>query len=308
MIISEYFDSKKTLNLVGHKKNFNFFKDLILKDMLPKVIMLSGEKGIGKATLINHIMHFYFEKKNYDENNNKILKKTHFAELYENDLFSNIIYLKGSEFKNTKIEDIRILKSNLLKTTLNNDKRFIIFDDVENFNINSLNALLKLIEEPGANNYFILINNKTKPLLETIKSRSLEIKIILDEESRKKIISFLLKNFEQKISLNEDLVTTTPGNFVKFNYVIQTNKIKIEDNFLDNLEKLLKLYKKEKNLFFKDLILFLFDYYFQIDRSKRIFSNDKLIEKRTLIVKNINNFFLYNLSQSALLSSIKNNI
>lgn len=308
MTISEYFDSKKTLNLVGHKKNFNFFKDLILKDMLPKVIMLSGEKGIGKATLINHIMHFYFEKKNYDENNNKILKRTHFTELYENDLFSNIIYLKGSEFKNTKIEDIRILKSNLLKTTLNNDKRFIIFDDVENFNTNSLNALLKLIEEPGANNYFILINNKTKPLLETIKSRSLEIKIILDEESRKKIISFLLKNFEQKISLNEDLVATTPGNFLKFNYVIQTNKIKIEDNFLDNLEKLLKLYKKEKNLFFKDLILFLLDYYFQIDRSKRIFSNDKLIEKRTLIVKNINNFFLYNLSQSALLSSIKNNI
>ena len=308
MTISEYFDSKKTLNLVGHKKNFNFLKDLILKDMLPKVILLSGEKGIGKATLINHIMHFYFEKKNYDENNNKILKKTHFTELYENDLFSNIIYLKGSEFKNTKIEDIRILKSNLLKTTLNNDKRFIIFDDVENFNTNSLNALLKLIEEPGVNNYFILINNKTKPLLETIKSRSLEIKIILDEESRKKIISFLLKNFEQKISLNEDLVATTPGNFVKFNYVIQTNKIKIEDNFLDNLEKLLKLYKKEKNLFFKDLILFLFDYYFQIDRSKRIFSNDKLIEKRTLIVKNINNFFLYNLSQSALLNSIKNNI
>ena len=308
MTISEYFDSKKTLNLVGHKKNFIFFKDLILKDMLPKVIMLSGEKGIGKATLINHIMHFYFEKKNYDENNNKILKRTHFTELYENDLFSNIIYLKGSELKNTKIEDIRILKSNLLKTTLNNDKRFIIFDDVENFNTNSLNALLKLIEEPGANNYFILINNRTKPLLETIKSRSLEIKIILDEESRKKIISFLLKNFEQKISLNEDLVATTPGNFVKFNYVIQTNKIKIEDSFLDNLEKLLKLYKKEKNLFFKDLILFLFDYYFQIDRSKRIFSNDKLIEKRTLIVKNINNFFLYNLSQSALLSSIKNNI
>ena len=169
--------------------------------------------------------------------------------MYENDLFSNIIYLKGSEFKNIKIEDIRILKSNLLKTTLNNDKRFIIFDDVENFNTNSLNALLKLIEEPGVNNYFILINNKTKPLLETIKSRSLEIKIILDDESRKKIISFLLKNFEQKISLNEDLVATTPGNFVKFNYVIQTNKIKIEDSFLDNLEKLLKLYKRKKSFF-----------------------------------------------------------
>ena len=38
--------------------------------------------------------------------------------------------------------------------------------------------LLKIIEEPSKKNYFILINNKSKPILDTIKSRSLEIKII----------------------------------------------------------------------------------------------------------------------------------
>ena len=31
-----------------------------------------------------------------------------------------------------------------------------------------LNALLKIIEEPSKNNYFILINNKSKPLIETL--------------------------------------------------------------------------------------------------------------------------------------------
>ena len=41
--------------------------------------------------------------------------------------------------------------------------RFIIFDDVELFNHNSLNALLKLIEEPTKKNYFLLINNKSRP-------------------------------------------------------------------------------------------------------------------------------------------------
>ena len=40
---------------------------------------------------------------------------------------------------------------------------------------------LKIIEEPTKNNYFIFINNKTKPILETIKSRSLELKIILNK-------------------------------------------------------------------------------------------------------------------------------
>ena len=35
-----------------------------------------------------------------------------------------------------------------------NKPRFIIFDDVELFNNNSLNALLKIIEEPSKNNFF----------------------------------------------------------------------------------------------------------------------------------------------------------
>ena len=64
-----------------------------------------------------------------------------------NTFFPNIIYLSGNNFKNIKIEDIRDLKS-LLKTTILNKERFIVLDDIELFNINSLNALLKIIEEP----------------------------------------------------------------------------------------------------------------------------------------------------------------
>ena len=71
---------------------------------------------------------------------------------------------------NVKIEDIRELKKKIFKTTLTNKKRFIILDDVELFNKNSLNALLKLIEEPSSINNFILINNKSNKLLNTIKS------------------------------------------------------------------------------------------------------------------------------------------
>ena len=35
--------------------------------------------------------------------------------------------------------------------------RFIVLDDIELFNVNSLNALLKIIEEPSKKNYFILL-------------------------------------------------------------------------------------------------------------------------------------------------------
>ena len=101
-----------------------------------------------------------------------------------------------------------------------NKDRFIILDDIELFNTNSLNALLKIIEEPSKRNYFVLINNKTKPILDTIKSRSLEIKIILNENERIKIIKELIKFYNIKAILDPDHSKLTPGTFLKFNYTL----------------------------------------------------------------------------------------
>ena len=63
--------------------------------------------------------------------------------------------------------------------------------------------LLKIIEEPNKNNYFILINNKSKPLLETIKSRCIEIKIIQNEHQRLSTINKLSKLYNIDITLNQ---------------------------------------------------------------------------------------------------------
>ena len=64
-------------------------------------------------------------------------------------MYFKIYLCKFFDFSNAKVDEIRNLKANLLKTPINNLERFIILDDVENFNINSLNALLKIIEEPS---------------------------------------------------------------------------------------------------------------------------------------------------------------
>ena len=164
--------------MFGLTDKFNFEKYISKK--MPKILMLSGNKGIGKFTLINHFLSYVFDGNNYDLNNKTINDKTNFYKQYLNNIFSNIIYLSGNDFKNIKVEDIRNLKSKILKTSFNSQKRFIILDDIELFNVSSLNALLKIIEEPSSNDHFILINNKTKSLIETIYSRSLEFKILLN--------------------------------------------------------------------------------------------------------------------------------
>ena len=86
------FDPKKTTNLFGLKDKFLFFNKLINNQNAPKVVMLSGKKGLGKFTLINHIIHNYFDKKNYDMKNNIINEKSLFHKNFTNNLIPNIYY------------------------------------------------------------------------------------------------------------------------------------------------------------------------------------------------------------------------
>ena len=308
MIFPTYFDSKKSLNLYGLTKDFNFLKNLYINKKLPKVLMLTGKKGSGKATLINHLMFFIFDQTNYDDKINKLKKNTNFYNQFSNNIFENIIYLSGSDFKNIKVEDIRNLKKKIYQTSISNKSRFIILDDVELFNHNSLNALLKLIEEPTKNNNFLLINNKTKPLLNTIKSRSLEIKIILDKKETDQIIELLIRTFNLNLKLDKDCLNISPGSFLKFNFICENNNTSLNDDFLKNLSVILNLYKKNKDVMYVDFILFLADCYFNKLRVNNVISSKKIIEYKSFVFENINKFFLYNLNQNALLNAINNKI
>ena len=300
------FDPKKSLKLFGHKENFNFLKNLLINNKFPSILLLSGEKGIGKSTLINHLMFYLYDTKNYNLLDCTFNSKSTFYKNFILNLYPNLIYLNGSSFQKIKVEDIRKLKANILKSSFNNQKRFIILDDVDLFNVNSLNGLLKILEEPNQNNYFILINNLSKPLLETVKSRCIEIKIILNDKSRGEIIKELMKEFDQKIILDQDILKTTPGNYIKFNYILEKNKINLQNKYLSNLNILLSIFKKEKNSFYKDLIIFFTEYCLKKMKNEKIYNNKKFIEIRSFVVKHINNFFLHNTNQKTLMNYLEN--
>ena len=67
-----YYNAQNTLSLFGLKKNFDFLKLLYEKKRLPKVTLLSGDKGVGKSTLVNHFLYSVFDKKNYNIDLRKI--------------------------------------------------------------------------------------------------------------------------------------------------------------------------------------------------------------------------------------------
>ena len=302
MIYPVFFNAKNSLNLFGLEENLKFLLNLYNKKKLPKVLMLSGAKGSGKSTLINHFLFSIFDSDNYNEKNFNLSINSSFLKQFKNNIFSNIIYINGSDFKSIKIDDIRDLKNKISKSAILNKDRFIILNNIELFNHNSLNALLKIIEEPSENNYFILINNKSKPLLETVKSRTLEIKIILSEIQRLEIIENLINLYDLELILEPKSSKLTPGDFVKFNHICNEYKILPANDLIDNITLLLDLYKKNKDILFINLVFFTINYYFNNLIEKKGFKKEKIYEMRNYIFNNLNNFMVYNINQKSLLN------
>ena len=290
--------------MFGFEKKFDFLRSLYSIDKLPKVLMLSGKKGTGKSTLINHFLFSIFDEQNYNKENYTLSSSSILYKKFKDNMFHNIIYVKGSDFKSLKVDDIRNLKLIIQQSSIINKDRFIILDDVEVFNTSSLNALLKVIEEPSKRNFFILINNKTKPILDTVKSRSLEIKIILSENDRIRIINELIKLHNVETILDLQQSNLTPGNFLKFNYTLKEYDISLTNNFIDNLSKLLNLHKKNKDILFIDTIFYLSDFYFKYLRDQNIIKNDKVNELRSFVLENLNKYLTFNLNQNSLINAI----
>ena len=153
-----------------------------------------------------------------------------------------------------------------------------------------------------------MINNETQPLIETIKSRCLEIKIILNENERIEIINSLIKKFKFDSIFNAKQSQLSPGFFLLFNLFLAENNISLKENYIINLKLLLDLYKKNKNSIIIKLILFLTDNYFKEKSVKNSVEKEKIFNQKIFILENINKYFLYNINQNSLINAVSNKI
>ena len=197
--------------------------NLYKKKILPNKILLSGQKGIGKATMAYHFINYILSENEefaYDIQNYKINKYNKNYKLIQNKTNPNFISIDVlDEKKKIDIQQIRNLIINLNKSSFNQKPRIVLIDNIELLNINSINALLKTLEEPGNNIIFILINNNKK-ILETLKSRCINFNIFLTNNQSNKVLKKLISN-EKYDLLHQDLLNyyITPGkifNLVKF--------------------------------------------------------------------------------------------
>ncbi len=303
------FDPIYTIKLFGLKEYLFDFIELFKKNKLPKVIMLSGEKGIGKFTLCFHLINYIFSldsEKKYDTQNQVIDKDNLFYKSITSNIFENFLFISNENNKKTSIEDIRNIKKKFNTSSFNNLPRFTILDDVELLNVNAANSLLKLIEEPSQQNFFILINNNKKKVIETIKSRALETKIFLNRDTKKQIFNDLVKYFNIDDHFSHKFINlTTPGKLVKYSNFLETLDIDIDTSLSETASILLDNFKKTKNDTYLDCINFFLEIKFSKEINLEKYKFIDLFRKKNEMMKLLYNHKNFNLSSSSVLEYIR---
>ena len=294
-------------DLYGLEDEFFEFVKLYDNKKLPNKILLSGQKGIGKCTLAYHLINFILsqnEEFSYNLNNLTINQENKSFKLIQNGSNPNFNLIDiNPERKKINIDQIRNLINNLNKSSLNSKPRFILIDNIEYLNLNSINALLKILEEPNENTYFILINNNKK-ITPTILSRCLNFKITL---SNKKILTISNKLLNDNINnlINKDLLNYyfTPGkiyNLVKFS---KEKEINLSDINLNSFLSLLinKAYYKEDNKI--KIMIYDFVEFFLLKKISIIYS-----DLFSYFLKRINDTKNFNLDEESLFIEINSKL
>ena len=244
----------ENIHLFGLDKFFNEIKKLYNEKKMPHKILLSGKKGLGKSTLAYHIVNYILslnENFRYDVDKFNINKENKSYKLIQNFSHPNFYLIDLiDEKKSIDVAQVRQMITYTNKSNFNDSPRFILIDNIENLNKNSVNALLKITEEPNEGIFFILINNNEKQILPTLKSRCLTFKINLSFEESINISNHIMNGNIFEL-INTDLINyyITPGEIINLVNFADDKKINLLNYDLENLLKLLidsKYYKKNK--------------------------------------------------------------
>ncbi|MBP5615616.1 MAG: AAA family ATPase [Alphaproteobacteria bacterium] len=230
--------------LLGHSQAEKLFLDTFKNNALHHAWLITGDKGIGKATFAYKIARFLLslddeqkssaqwdvlpsssvfkqisngshpnflavERDYIEADKKKIIKAIKDGEPLDDDSLQD---LKKSAV--IKVDEIREINSFLSKKSFNGGWRVVLIDSIDELNTAGANALLKILEEPPEKSILLLISHQPSKLLPTITSRC--AKLALDRLSPQDVGS-LLRRYAPHLTEDEikDLVTISSGSIGK---------------------------------------------------------------------------------------------
>ena len=300
------------LNLYGYKSYFDFFIKLFNKNKLPNTILLSGLKGIGKATFVYHFINYLFS---YNENNkysvldHTINPENRSYKNLSNYIHPNFFLLENKPFEeNIKIEYVRNIFRFLNKSTFFSEIKIVVIDNAEYLNTNSSNALLKALEEPNYRTFFFIIHDSAHRILDTIKSRCVEFKFFFNSSAKKDIWESINKYYKIQFNINEitdNFYLNSPGNILRYLKILSEGNIGSLKDRLTCISYLIDKYKQKKDPQLLTFISSLIEIFYNELSSN---NNKKLgiyFYNKHKILRQINDMRKFNLDKNNLFISLQ---
>ena len=185
---------RETLRLIGHDAAEKAFLDVYNSGRLHHGWLITGARGVGKATLAWRIARFLLATPPVDDNDmfgappapdtldiaedHPVMRRS--MALSEPNLY---LLRRGPNEKGDKlaneilVKEVRKLKGFFAMSSADGGRRVVIIDAADEMNTNAANAILKLLEEPPDNTIMLLICHQPARLLPTIRSRCRELRL-----------------------------------------------------------------------------------------------------------------------------------
>ena len=183
---------RETLRLFGHEAAESTFLNAYTSGRLHHGWLITGPKGVGKATLAWRIARFLLATPPDDGGmfappppeslsippDAPVARRM--IQLAEPRLF---LLRRGPNDKETalsadiRVDEVRKMKSFFALSAADGGRRVAIIDAADDLNTGAANALLKLLEEPPADVTFLVIAHQPHRLLPTIRSRCRELRL-----------------------------------------------------------------------------------------------------------------------------------
>jgi DNA polymerase III delta prime subunit len=213
---------------IGYDKILDDLSTKIKERKFYPVNLISGEESIGKRGISNYLAHIIIGAS---------IEK--FSDITNHPDILIIESKKDNIKKEITIEQIRELKNFVKLTPAQAQNKVIIIDAIDQLNINAANAVLKILEEPNQNIYFLLINHNSDIIMATIKSRC--HKISLPRLSKKDFFDILNKNnIISEAELLYNIFSYKAGQAINFYRNQGLEMLEIINEFLINKKSLTK--------------------------------------------------------------------
>ena len=157
--------------IIGHASVYKTLESAIEKQS-HHGFLLAGPSGVGKATVAKTVAIAALAKASQQPF--QVVERQCLSGAYPNYIYvTKLIDDDGKPKNDITIEQVRTLLNSLNFKAAYDAPRFVIIDAIDNLNRQAANALLKMLEEPPLNTFFLNICHQVSGLLPTIRSRCL---------------------------------------------------------------------------------------------------------------------------------------